>query len=277
MSEAVIALNGLSRRFSGMDRPAVAPLTCTIRAGYVTGLVGPDGAGKTTLMRMLAGLLKPDEGSARVIGFDPLKDDSALHAVLGYMPQKFGLYEDLTVMENLTLYADLRSVTGEARKKIFDRLLDFTALGPFTERLAGKLSGGMKQKLGLACTLVGDPKVLLLDEPGVGVDPISRRELWQMVHELAGDGMLILWSTSYLDEAEQCRDVLLMNEGKLLYQGEPTALTQTMAGRSFLVSSPQENNRRLLQRALKLPQVSDGMIQGKIGASDPEKMEAPHR
>ncbi len=135
------------------------------------------------------------------------------------MPQKFGLYEDLTVMENLTLYADLRSVTGEARKKIFDRLLEFTSLGPFTERLAGKLSGGMKQKLGLACTLVGDPKVLLLDEPGVGVDPISRRELWQMVHELAGDGMLILWSTSYLDEAEQCRDVLLMNEGKLLYRG----------------------------------------------------------
>ena len=263
MSETVIALNGLSRRFPGMDRPAVAPLTCTIRAGYVTGLVGPDGAGKTTLMRMLAGLLKPDEGRASVIGFDPLKDDSVLHAVLGYMPQKFGLYEDLTVMENLTLYADLRSVTGEARKKIFDRLLEFTSLGPFTERLAGKLSGGMKQKLGLACTLVGDPKVLLLDEPGVGVDPISRRELWQMVHELAGDGMLILWSTSYLDEAEQCRDVLLMNEGKLLYQGEPTALTQTMAGRSFLVSSPQENNRRLLQRALKLPQVSDGVIQGK--------------
>lgn len=271
MSETVIALNGLSRRFPGMDRPAVAPLTCTIRAGYVTGLVGPDGAGKTTLMRMLAGLLKPDEGRASVIGFDPLKDDSALHAVLGYMPQKFGLYEDLTVMENLTLYADLRSVTGEARKKIFDRLLEFTSLGPFTERLAGKLSGGMKQKLGLACTTVGDPKVLLLDEPGVGVDPISRRELWQMVHELAGDGMLILWSTSYLDEAEQCRDVLLMNEGKLLYRGEPTALTQTMAGRSFLVSSPQENNRRLLQRALKLPQVSDGVIQWQIGASDPEK------
>ncbi|EIV2082723.1 ABC transporter ATP-binding protein [Klebsiella aerogenes] len=263
MSKDVITVNGLSRCFPGMDRPAVAPLHCTIHAGYVTGLVGPDGAGKTTLMRMLAGLLKPDEGSASVIGFDPLKDDSALHASLGYMPQKFGLYEDLTVMENLNLYADLRSVTGEARKKIFERLLEFTSLGPFTGRLAGKLSGGMKQKLGLACTLVGDPKVLLLDEPGVGVDPISRRELWQMVHELAGDGMLILWSTSYLDEAEQCRDVLLMNEGKLLYQGEPKALTQTMAGRSFLVSSQQENNRRLLQRALKLPQISDGVIQGK--------------
>ncbi|MEL4229063.1 UNVERIFIED_CONTAM: ABC transporter ATP-binding protein, partial [Staphylococcus pseudintermedius] len=134
----------------------------------------------------------------------------------------------------LNLYADLRSVTGEARKQTFARLLEFTSLGPFTGRLAGKLSGGMKQKLGLACTLVGEPKVLLLDEPGVGVDPISRRELWQMVHELAGEGMLILWSTSYLDEAEQCRDVLLMNEGELLYQGEPKALTQTMAGRSFL-------------------------------------------
>ena len=263
MNDAVIQLNNLVKRFAGMDKPAVAPLDCTIHAGYVTGLVGPDGAGKTTLMRMLAGLLKPDEGTASVLGLDPIKDDGALHAMLGYMPQKFGLYEDLTVMENLNLYADLRSVTGETRQKTFARLLEFTSLGPFTDRLAGKLSGGMKQKLGLACTLVGEPKVLLLDEPGVGVDPISRRELWQMVHELAGDGMLILWSTSYLDEAEQCRDVLLMNEGELLYQGEPTTLTQSMAGRSFLLHSPQESNRRLLQRVLKLPQVSDGMIQGR--------------
>lgn len=263
MSESAIHLRGLVKRFAGMDKPAVAKLDCTISSGYVTGLVGPDGAGKTTLMRMLAGLMKPDEGEAQVLGLDPINDDRALHALLGYMPQKFGLYEDLTVMENLNLYADLRSVTGEAREKTFARLLEFTALGPFTGRLAGKLSGGMKQKLGLACTLVGEPKVLLLDEPGVGVDPISRRELWQMVHELAGEGMLILWSTSYLDEAEQCRDVLLMNEGELLYQGEPKALTQTIAGRSFLLHSPQENNRRLLQRTLKLPQVSDGMIQGK--------------
>jgi len=263
MSEAGIKLDGLIKRFAGMDKPAVARLDCTIQSGYVTGLVGPDGAGKTTLMRMLAGLLKPDEGQISVIGYDPINDNSALHAVLGYMPQKFGLYEDLTVMENLTLYADLRSVTGDVREKTFARLLEFTSLGPFTGRLAGKLSGGMKQKLGLACTLVGEPKVLLLDEPGVGVDPISRRELWQMVHELAGDGMLILWSTSYLDEAEQCRDVLLMNEGELLYQGEPKALTDTMRGRSFLMNSPAENNRKLLQRALKLPQVSDGMIQGR--------------
>lgn len=263
MNDAVIQLNSLVKRFAGMDKPAVAPLNCTLQKGYVTGLVGPDGAGKTTLMRMLAGLLKPDEGSATVLGLDPIKNDSELHAIMGYMPQKFGLYEDLTVMENLNLYADLRSVTGETRKTTFARLLEFTSLGPFTERLAGKLSGGMKQKLGLACTLVGEPKVLLLDEPGVGVDPISRRELWQMVHELAGDGMLILWSTSYLDEAEQCRDVLLMNEGELLYQGEPTALTQQMAGRCFLLHSPAETNRKLLQRVLKLPQVSDGMIQGR--------------
>jgi len=263
MNDAVIQLNNLVKRFAGMEKPAVAPLNCTIQKGYVTGLVGPDGAGKTTLMRMLAGLLKPDEGTASVLGLDPIKDDGALHAMLGYMPQKFGLYEDLTVMENLNLYADLRSVTGETRQKTFARLLEFTSLGPFTDRLAGKLSGGMKQKLGLACTLVGEPKVLLLDEPGVGVDPISRRELWQMVHELAGDGMLILWSTSYLDEAEQCRDVLLMNEGELLYQGEPTTLTQSMAGRSFLLHSPQASNRSLLQRVLRLPQVSDGMIQGR--------------
>ncbi|MCT4716044.1 ATP-binding cassette domain-containing protein [Enterobacteriaceae bacterium H18W14] len=262
-SEGIIHLQGLMKSFPELKKPAVARLNCEIHAGEVTGLVGPDGAGKTTLMRMLAGLLKPTEGSADVIGLDPVKDDRALHAVLGYMPQKFGLYEDLTVMENLTLYADLRGVTGEERETTFKRLLEFTSLGPFTSRLAGKLSGGMKQKLGLACTLVGQPKVLLLDEPGVGVDPISRRELWQMVHELAGEGMLILWSTSYLDEAEQCRDVLLMNEGELLYHGAPKELTQKMAGRSLLVSHGEENNRRLLQRALKLPQVSDGVIQGR--------------
>ncbi len=230
-----IVLDGLVKRFAGLAKPAVAPLSVTVRAGSVTGLVGPDGAGKTTLMRILAGLMRPDEGRVRVLGLDPITQENALHAVLGYMPQKFGLYEDLTVQENLNLYADLRSVTGPARQETFARLLEFTALGPFTGRLAGKLSGGMKQKLGLACTLVGQPKVLLLDEPGVGVDPISRRELWQMVHALAGDGMLILWSTSYLDEAEQCREVLLMNEGELLYQGAPQALTEKMAGRSLLL------------------------------------------
>ncbi|MBW5814691.1 ABC transporter ATP-binding protein [Yersinia kristensenii] len=259
----LITLEGVEKSFPGLESPAVASLTTEIRSGAVTGLVGPDGAGKTTLLRMLAGLLKPSQGKLTVVGLDPVEDDRQLHSILGYMPQKFGLYEDLTVMENLTLYADLRGVTGEQRRQTFERLLTFTDLTRFTERLAGKLSGGMKQKLGLACTLVGQPKVLLLDEPGVGVDPISRRELWRMVHELASDGMLILWSTSYLDEAEQCREVLLLNEGKLLYSGAPQELTQRMSGRTILVAAQTGTNRKLLQHALALPQVSDGVIQGK--------------
>ncbi len=257
-----IVLDGLVKRFPGLEKPALAPLSVTIRAGSVTGLVGPDGAGKTTLMRILAGLMRQNDGRVQVLGLDPIAEENALHAVLGYMPQKFGLYEDLTVQENLNLYADLRSVTGAVREQTFARLLEFTALGPFTGRLAGKLSGGMKQKLGLACTLVGQPKVLLLDEPGVGVDPISRRELWQMVHELAGDGMLILWSTSYLDEAEQCREVLLMNEGELLYQGAPQALTEKMAGRSLLLRPDDGDNRALLREIMQRPDVSDATIQG---------------
>lgn len=259
----VIELEALEKRFPSLEKPAVASLTTTLRSGAVTGLVGPDGAGKTTLLRMLAGLLKPSSGQLRVAGLDPIAQDRQLHAILGYMPQKFGLYEDLTVMENLTLYADLRGVTGEARRRTFQQLLEFTDLTHFTDRLAGKLSGGMKQKLGLACTLVGQPQVLLLDEPGVGVDPISRRELWRMVHELANDGMLILWSTSYLDEAEQCREVLLMNEGELLFSGAPQALTQRMAGRSILLDAPGDNPRALLQRAICLPAITDGVIQGK--------------
>ncbi|WP_323641653.1 ATP-binding cassette domain-containing protein [Pectobacterium carotovorum] len=257
-----ITLDGLEKRFTGQEKPALASLTAEIRSGAVTGLVGPDGAGKTTLLRMLAGLLTPSHGTLRVANLDPIKEDRQLHAILGYMPQKFGLYEDLTVMENLTLYADLRGITSDLRKETFDRLLSFTDLTRFTDRLAGKLSGGMKQKLGLACTLLGQPKVLLLDEPGVGVDPISRRELWHMVHELADDGMLILWSTSYLDEAEQCRDVLLLNEGELLYRGAPRDLTARMAGRCILIDTGERRHRDVLQEALRLPQVSDGVIQG---------------
>ena len=229
MSEDVITLSGLTRRFAGMDRPAVAPLDCTIHSGYVTGLVGPDGAGKTTLMRMLAGLLKPDAGSAKVIGFDPIADDSALHAVLGYMPQKFGLYEDLTVMENLTLYADLRSVTGEAREKTFARLLEFTSLGPFTSRLAGKLSGGMKQKLGLACTLVGEPKVLLLDEPLSALDGVIKESIKEKIKQIARDYHLTtIIVTHDPEEALTLSDkVLIVNDGSISQYGAPEEIITT--------------------------------------------------
>ena len=259
-AENAIELKGVSKSFGNVE--ALHPLEMIIRPGAVTGLVGPDGAGKTTLMRILAGLLEPSRGETVVAGLDPIKQSRALHAIIGYMPQRFGLYEDLSVLENLELYAALRGVDGEEKKEAFDQLLRFTSLGPFTKRMAGKLSGGMKQKLGLACTLLGTPRVLLLDEPGVGVDPISRRELWAMVHELADGGMLILWSTSYLDEAEQCREVLLLNKGELLYNGAPQELTKTMQGRSFLVTATEGNNRALLQKILQQKEVSDGTIQG---------------
>ncbi|EMD1896167.1 ABC transporter ATP-binding protein [Providencia rettgeri] len=258
-----IHLVNVEKTFVGLSAPAVESLTIDIHGGSVTGLVGPDGAGKTTLMRMLAGLLKPDSGKIRVMGLDPIEDSIAMRASLGYMPQKFGLYEDLTVQENLDLYANLRGIVGEERISTYRQLLSFTSLAPFTKRLAGKLSGGMKQKLGLACTLLGKPKVLLLDEPGVGVDPIARRELWQMVHTLADDGMLILWSTSYLDEAQQCKNVLLLNKGKQLYSGAPEVLTQKMAGRSYLLDAPANQKRTVLQNALVLPETTDGVIQGR--------------
>lgn len=240
---------------------ALKPLSTTIFAQGVTGLVGPDGAGKTTLLRMLAGLLSPSAGQINVAQYNPTEDRDQLRAILGYMPQKFGLYEDLTVIENLNLFADLRHIKQEERQQIFAKLLKFTDLTKFTQRLAGKLSGGMKQKLGLACTLLGDPQILLLDEPGVGVDPISRQELWHMVHQLAKEGMLIIWSTSYLDEAEQCETILLMSQGELLFQGQPSCLTERVKDRVYLLTSPT-SHRRLLQKALKLPEVSDGVIEG---------------
>ncbi len=252
----------LRKTFPGMKEEALSALSITVMGGAVTGLVGPDGAGKTTLMRLLAGLMRPTSGSIAAAGFDPAAQGTELRSILGYMPQRFGLYEDLPVIENMRLYATLRGVEGEQREESFERLLRFTGLAPFTARLAGRLSGGMKQKLGLACTLLGRPKILLLDEPGVGVDPISRRELWAMVHELADEGMLILWSTSYLDEAEQCREVILLNQGKMLYCGPPGKLTGHMAGRSWLLSPKSSGKRKLQQAALLLPEVSDATIQG---------------
>lgn len=262
MVEVAIEVSGVTKRFPGTPEPALDAIDARICRGRVTGLVGPDGAGKTTLLRLMAGLLVPTEGHLRIEGHDPASQAAVVRDLIGYMPQKFGLYEDLSVMENLTLYADLRGVVGEERVQAFARLLAFTDLERFTARLAGRLSGGMKQKLGLACTLLGRPKILLLDEPSVGVDPISRRELWKMVQELVDQGMAVIWSTSYLEEAELCPEVLLMNEGKLLFTGHPSKLTDRVSGRCFHVRDIEGDKREVLTRAGGREDVLDGVIQG---------------
>ena len=261
-SDAAIEVRDLVKRFPGAPAAALDQVNTVMRTGTITGLVGPDGAGKTTFLRTLAGLLKPTQGEVRVLGLNPQAQSGELRELIGYMPQKFGLYEDLSVLENLTLYADLRDVVGAEREATFKQLLAFTDLAAFTDRYAGKLSGGMKQKLGLACSLLGHPKILLLDEPGVGVDPISRRELWKMVRALSRDGLTVVWSTAYLDEAELCDDVRLMAEGRIRASGTPQELMATMAGRCFQITQLADSPRSLLHRVLNAPEVIDGAIQG---------------
>ena len=257
-------------RFDGVTRTFVrgaarlTALDCidfTAQAGRITGLIGPDGAGKTTLMRLAVGLLLPDDGSIQVAGVDVVRSPLQAQSALGYMPQRFGLYEDLSVQENLDLYADLQGVARRERPQRYAELMHMTGLAPFTGRLAGKLSGGMKQKLGLACTLVRTPQVLLLDEPTVGVDPVSRRELWAIINRLVREqGLSVLLSTAYLDEAERCDDVILLHEGRLLRQGTPQALSAPMRGRTFLVSSPSLAKRALQTRLDGIPGVIDAVI-----------------
>jgi ABC-2 type transport system ATP-binding protein len=263
MTETAIEIIGVSKTFLGQDKPALDSITASIQQGMVTGLVGPDAAGKTTLIRLMAGLLLPSLGQINVLGLNTVKDAEQLHDVMGYMPQKFGLYEDLTVIENLDLYAKLHGLIGREKDIMFERMLMFTSLKPFIHRLAGNLSGGMKQKLGLACSLLSRPKVLLLDEPSVGVDPVSRRELWKMVQELIGEGLCVVWSTAYLDEADKCHRVLLLNEGKLLFDGPPKDLTNRLKGRVFLWDVPLGNHRKILSQLLDRPGIVDGVIQGK--------------
>lgn len=230
---------------------AVDGVSLNIAPGSLSALVGPDGAGKTTLLRLICGLLLPDGGQLQVLGCDVRTDASVIQSRISYMPQRFGLYDDLSVQENLDLYAQMHGVSQELRRQRYARLMEMTDLGRFTKRLAGQLSGGMKQKLGLACTLVRLPELLLLDEPTVGVDPLSRRELWSIIQQLVQDEKLtVLMSTAYLDEAGKCDLVYVLSHGKILNQGPPQQLSQTAEGKVFLIQPPAGQAARLLQAQL---------------------------
>jgi ABC-2 type transport system ATP-binding protein len=261
---AVLVARDLHKRFQPPKLPAVQALdgvSFEAPRGMLTALVGPDGAGKTTLMRLAAGLLRADSGELTVLGVNAAADPQQIQERISYMPQRFGLYEDLTVAENIDLYADLHGVSPEARAERYPRLMAMTALGPFKGRLAGKLSGGMKQKLGLACTLVRSPELLLLDEPTVGVDPLSRRELWDIVRQLVDtQGLTVLLSTAYLDEAERCGHVIVLHQGKVLAQGRPSDITDIARNRVFVAELPAGQSARAVQsRLLDEPDVIDAV------------------
>jgi ABC-2 type transport system ATP-binding protein len=221
-----IRTENLTRRFG--ELVAVDNLTLTVGEGEIVGLVGPDGAGKTTTMRLLASIMEPTSGNAWVAGHHIVKEAEAVKESIGYVSQRFGLYADLTVSENINFYADTYGVPHRGREEKIDRLLAFGSLTPFKKRLAGNLSGGMKQKLGLACALIHTPKVLLLDEPTNGVDPVSRREFWRILYELLREKVTIFVSTAYLDEADRCNRVALIHKGQLLAYGTPEEIRKLM-------------------------------------------------
>ncbi len=263
--EALISANGLTKTFPSPrgTLTALDNITFSLKEGSITGLIGPDGAGKTTLMRLLAGLLLPDSGEIRIMGNNPSRDPLSVQGSIGYMPQKFGLYEDLSVQENLDLYADLQGVPRNRRKELYAPLLSMTALSPFGKRLAGQLSGGMKQKLGVACSLVHQPPILLLDEPTVGVDPVSRRELWEILRKLVRESRSTLFvSTSYLDEAERCDEILILYNGKILGSGTPESFRKEVAGHGYRAETPGQSPRIVEPTLSLLPGVVDTVLEG---------------
>jgi ABC-2 type transport system ATP-binding protein len=265
--ENLIAVRDVSKSFRPGGRlvEALKQVSMQMRPGFVTGLVGSDGAGKTTLMRIMAGLLVPDSGEVTVLGMDATRHSLKVQASIGYMPQRFGLYEDLTVQENMDLYADLQGVPEQLRQERYRELMHMTDLGPFTSRLARRLSGGMKQKLGLACTLIRPPRLLLLDEPTVGVDPVSRRELWTIVARLVRDeGMTVLLSTAYLDEAEHCGEVVVLHDGEVLGSGPPRDFSGRVKGRTFTVRAGGMKKRWAQEMLAGGQDVLDAVIQADL-------------
>ncbi len=244
----MIRAAGLTRRFRELT--AVGNLEFEVPRGELFGIVGPDGAGKTTTLRMLAGVLRPTDGDALVRGISVRKDPEKLKAFTAYMPQRFGLYEDLTVIENLRFYADLYRVPRGERAQRMERLFEFSGLAPFRDRLAGKLSGGMKQKLGLSCALIHQPEILLLDEPTFGVDPISRRELWHIIHEMIAAGVTAVVSTSYLDEAERFDRLVFLNRGLRIALDTPDALRRAFDGELVAARVPRARDAAAIARAV---------------------------
>jgi ABC-2 type transport system ATP-binding protein len=251
MSDPVIALDRASRKYG--DVPAVRDLSLSVERGEMFGLIGPDGAGKTTTIRLMCGLLKVDGGSVRILGRDPVKEHLRVTQSIGYLSQRFSLYGDLTVDENIAFFAEIHGLrmNDPAIKERRTRLLEMTQLARFCDRLVDQLSGGMKQKLALACTLVHEPNVILLDEPTTGVDPVSRREFWKLLSEFLSQGITILMATPYLDEAERCSRVALLHEGQLLALDSPAALRASLKGEVMEVIA--DNHDRAAQVMEQLP------------------------
>ncbi len=239
----MVRTTDLTRRFGPLT--AVRRLNLEIGAGEIFGLVGPDGAGKTTTLRLLCGLLDPSEGQVEVAGYDVARNPDAIKDRIGYMAQRFGLYVDLTVEENLAFYADLFGISTAERESLVQRLLRMTRMEPFRQRSAGKLSGGMKQKLALMCTLLHHPQILFLDEPTNGVDPVSRRDFWAILYQLVKDGMTVVITTAYLDEAERCNRVGLMHQGSLVRCAPPAVLKGQLEETCYEISVPDPRTARI--------------------------------